>query len=41
MTQSASQAGQVPGRVIEDLTLQPAEHWAQVVPQGSLSLIHI
>ena len=35
MTQSASQAAQVPGRVIEDVTVQPAEHWAQVVPQGS------
>ena len=35
MTQSASQAAQVPGQVIQDVTLQPAEHWAQVVPQGS------
>ena len=35
MTQSASQAAQVPGRIIEDVTIQPAEHWARVVPQGS------
>ncbi len=35
MTQSASQAAQVPGRVIEDVTVQPAEHWARVVLQGS------
>ena len=35
MTQSVDQAAQVPGRVIQDVTLQPAEHWAQVVPQGS------
>ena len=35
MTQSVEQAAQVPGRVIEDVTVQPAEHWARVVPQGS------
>ena len=35
MTQSVDQAAQVPGQVIQDVTLQPAEHWAQVVPQGS------
>ena len=35
MTQSVDQAAQVPGRIIEDATIQPAEHWARVVPQGS------
>ena len=35
MTQSVEQAAQVPGRVIEDVTVQPAGHWARVVPQGS------
>ena len=35
MTQSVDQAAQVPGRIIEDVIIQPAEHWARVVPQGS------
>ena len=35
MTQSVEQAAQVPGRVIEDVTVQPAGHWARVLPQGS------
>ena len=29
------QSAQVPGRVIEDVAVQPSEHWARVVPQGN------
>ena len=36
MTQSARQdPAQVPGQVIEDVIVQPAQHWARVVPQGA------
>ena len=36
MSQHISDPAQVPGQVVEDVVLQPAEHWARVVPQGSL-----
>ena len=36
MTQSPHQdPAQVPGQITHDVTLQPAEHWAHVVPQGA------